>query len=193
MKQAKKEEIMDKWIEPNEVAAIIAVANGSRDKALLALIYQLGLRRGEVKRITRDDYDGEAVEFTRLKSPDKRLRVRLWARTKKLLDEYLATRKDGMTPLFSTRVGTPMSGQMIYYIYRDAARKIGLPVPHQHPHTLRHSIAAHMSRAGMDITQIQELLGHTSAKGSVCYMAGARDPGRYNLDTTENSYHVASW
>ena len=169
-----------KWIEPTKVAALIAVANGTRDKALLALIYQRGLRRGEIKGIMRDDYDGEVVEFSRLKSL-KRLRVKLWGRTKKLLDEYLASRKDDVPSLFPTRVGTSMSGQMVYYIYKDAARKIGLSIFHQHPHTLRHSIAAHLINAGLDTTRIQQLLGHTNVE-STC-----------NTDAVENSYHVANW
>lgn len=152
-----------KWIEPEQVSQVLGQAKTLRDKALLAVVYQLGLRRGEVRRVLRSDYDGAHIEFTRSKV---RIKVKLWPRTKVLLDAYLATRHDSKDWLFMTRVKKAMSGQMVYLIYRDAAQAVGLSHVHCNPHTLRHSIAAHLARAGW-----------TS----------------YDMDLAGSSHHVAAW
>ena len=185
---------MQKWIEPEQVSHVLGQAKTLRDKALLAVVYQLGLRRSEVRRILRSDYDGSHVEFTRSKAPWRPgvLKVKLWPRTKTLLDAYLATRHDSKGWLFMTRVKKAMSGQMVYLIYRDAARAVGLSHVHCNPHTLRHSIAAHLARAGLDIVEIQKFMGHTSPAGTVAYMAGARNP-IYDMDLAGSSHHVAAW
>jgi integrase len=192
---------MQKWIEPEHVSHVLGQAKTLRDKALLAVVYQLGLRRSEVRRILRSDYDGSHVEFTRSKAPF-RIKVKLWPRTKTLLDAYLATRHGPAAPapwvaarrchskdwLFMTRVKKAMSGQMVYLIYRDAARAVGLSHVHCNPHTLRHSIAAHLARAGLDIVEIKNFMGHTSSAD----MAGARNP-IYDMDLAGSSHHVAAW
>ena len=180
-----------KWIEPEQVGQVLSKAKTLRDKALLAVVYQFGLRRSEVSKILRSDYDGESIEFSRLKSPS-RIRVKLWARTRKLLDEYLATRTDSKEWLFLTRVNKAMSGQMVYLIYQAAAHAVGLSHVHCHPHTLRHSIAAHLARAGMDITEIAVFMGHSSPAGTVTYMAGARNQA-YDLERAGATFHVAQW
>jgi len=179
------------WIEPEQVSQVIGKAKAFRDKALLAVVYQLGLRRAEVSRILRADYDGESIEFSRSKSPS-RIRVKLWARTKKLLDDYLSTRTDSKEWLFLTRIKKAMSGQMVYLIYQAAAQAVGLSHVHCHPHTLRHSIAAHLARSGMDITEIARFMGHSSPAGTVAYMAGARNQA-YDLERAGSTFHVAQW
>jgi len=183
-----------KWIEPEDVSKIIQRAKNIRDKALLAVVYQLGLRRSEVSKILRTDYDGESIEFSRLKGskPLPRIKVRLWERTRKLLDEYLATRTDSKDWLFITRIKKAMSGQMVYLIYKPIAQSIGLSHVHCHPHTLRHSIASHLARSGMDITEIQVFMGHASPECTVAYMAGARNRA-YDLERAGASYSVAHW
>lgn len=180
-----------KWIEPEQVSQVLAKTRNLRDKALLAVIYQLGLRRSEISKILRTDYDGESVEFCRVKSP-VRIKVKLWDRTKRLLDGYLATRGDSLDALFLSRVRAPVSGQMVYLIYQAAAQAVGLSHVHCHPHTLRHSIAAHLARSGMDITEISIFMGHSSPECTVTYMAGARDK-IYDLERAGSSYHVAQW
>ena len=180
-----------KWIEPEDVSKVIQAARTARDKALMAVVYQLGLRRSEVGKILRTDYDGESIEFGRLKGT-ARIKVKLWDRTKQLLDEYLSTRTDSKDWLFITRIKKAMSGQMVYLTYRSIARSIGLSHVHCHPHTLRHSIASHLARSGMDITEIQVFLGHSSPECTVVYMAGARNRA-YDFERASASYHVAHW
>ena len=175
----------------------MATAEGARDKALLAVVYNCGLRRGEVRFLSRDDYVrrrgmGSLLKVKRLKKGGlMEFEIPLWARTSRLLDKYLAGRRDSMDPLFLTRVGTPMSGQMVYYIYRDAARLAGIPLDRRHPHAMRHSIGTHLKNAGIPIDEIKEHLGHDSIESTLVY-ARVIDPVKTRSSLlTEASHHVA--
>jgi site-specific recombinase XerD len=69
----------------------------------------------------------------------------------------------------------------------------GLPTELHHPHCLRHSIAAHLAQAGLDIVSIQSHLGHVDPKDTVLYMQGAIDPGMHNIRLAESAWNVARY
>lgn len=181
-------------LSAKQVTDVINACEGIRDKAMLALVYQCGLRRGEVGLLARGHYssvDGTLL-VTRWKTRWQH-RIELWARTKKLLDEYLQSRDDISPFLFKSRKQGRMSGQGVYYVYRNAANAAGLPPDLHHPHCLRHSIAAHLAEAGLDIVAIQKHLGHADPEGTVMYMANSISPILYNTRAAEASWNVARY
>ena len=64
--------------------------------------------------------------------------------------------------------GKQYSGQSIGKIVLNAAEKAGIKIPVT-PHMLRHSFATHLLEAGVDLRQIQVLLGHSSSKTTEIY------------------------
>jgi len=145
------------------------VIEGSRDRALFALIYFYGLRVGEVALLTRGD-----VDLIRSRIVVRRLKGGLWnerplfASALELLREYLgsdASSPDG--PLFPGRSGPLRKRQVqdLFVRYRDRA---GLPARYT-CHCLRHSIATHLLDAGMSLEFVQDHLGHRSIRSTSIY------------------------
>lgn len=86
-----------------------------------------------------------------------------------MLQEYLAQRKGGDALFASSRAPY---GTMTPRAVERAIQKIGERAGGQrrvHPHLLRHTFASNALNAGMDITIIQHLLGHTDPKTTLIY------------------------
>jgi integrase/recombinase XerC len=153
---------------------------GSRDRAILELLYSSGLRVGELTSLTLDDVDlGGGIVRVMGKGGKERL-VPIGSKAVEALRSYLERRgelkKEGESPtpyLFLNRRGgrlTPRSVARMITTYRLR----GGIATEASPHTFRHSFATHLLDAGADLRGIQELLGHAS------------------LSTTQKYTHVSS-
>jgi integrase/recombinase XerD len=194
------------YFEPEEVEAVLRSAPRLRDKALLAVVYQCALRRGEVAFLRRDDYNpGRGMlKVTRLKKDGAFTHeIALWRRTKQLLNKYLASRRDHFDALFLSRKGgDSVGGHAVYRIFRNAAEKAGMAVRqprdgrglrHPSPHRLRHSFAVHSMNFGARIEDVQEHLGHSSINSTLVY-ARVLNPRKKRIALlTEASHHFAKF
>jgi len=135
--------------------------NDMRDRALFGTIYYLGLRASEAGLLLRDEVNLRArrVCVPRLKGSMGGEKV-LTGDSRRLLQRYLARRRDDLPYLFPSRNRRPMSRQRIDALYRGYAKQAGLPAHKQHVHCLRHSIATHMLDAGRSLEEVQDHLGH---------------------------------
>lgn len=173
-----------KYCEPEQIEKILEATNSIRDKALLALVYQCGLRRSEVQLLSRNDYfpsRGMLRVLRRKKRETYWHEMVLWGRTKKLLNDYLKTRLDHFDALFlneSKLAGQPVGPQAVYYIFRDAAERAGVQPQgkkdgrgnrHLAPHVLRHSIAVGMMNCGIPVEVIMEHLAHAKLETTLIY------------------------
>lgn len=182
-----------RW-EPNNVlseAEMIALLDGPdaetaigiRDRAILELLYSSGLRRSEVAALDLTDVDLiDCVVFVRCGKGAKQRIVPIGQTAVEALTKYLKFARPeflhfpGATALFlaSSRCGQRgrrLSSASMPIIVHNAARKAGL-TKRVTPHTLRHSFATHLLRAGADVRYVQELLGHN------------------RIDTTERYTHL---
>lgn len=160
----------------SEIAALLKAANPGRDHVLLSLIYGCGLRRDDARLLRTGDIDAER----------KQLRVRHGKGAKErvlpLPDHLLGALRaywrseraqrpgHDSTWLFQgAHPGQPMSKSLLLHIYARAVQAAGIKRKGG-LHTLRHSFATHLLEAGVEITLVQRLLGHTSLTTTSRYL-----------------------
>jgi len=159
---------LPRYLTPEEVQAMIDAAGNLRDKLVVSLLYCTGVRVSELVGIRVSDVDLEEGSV-RVRGKGGRERVVFFdSRTRQLLAEYLPTVK-GCEYLFPARGG---EGHMHYVtverIIRKLAKAAGLK-KRVTPHVLRHSFATISLAKGMDVREIQELLGHASLRSTQIY------------------------
>lgn len=64
---------------------------------------------------------------------------------------------------------SPISEEMIYYLFKKYSQLAEISNDKCFVHTLRHSIAVHLLNAGWDICDVQDWLGHRDIKNTMRY------------------------
>ena len=140
-----------------------------RDELLITCLYSMGLRISEALKLTAGQFKNE-VSFLQIEGKGGKTRlVPLQKHLLKMINDYLSrTKKSGNTPLFCNRYGLPLSRISCWKIIKKAALEARIETKIS-PHTLRHSCATHLLRAGADLRMVQELLGHSNVETTEIY------------------------
>jgi ADP-ribosylglycohydrolase len=107
------------------------------------------------------------LSSVRLKGKGNKVRLcPLWASTAHALREMTSGREDNER-VFLSRVAKPLTRFGVHDIVTRHARAAATSVPEMQkkkigPHTIRHTTATHLLRAGVDINTIRAWLGHVS-------------------------------
>ena len=137
------------------------------DRAAFYLLWQCGMRRGEVEELRLEDLD-----FTQ-----KRLSVRdgkgqkdrtiyLTETTILALVDYLAVRGAGSGDHVFLFRNAPLSQELIRARLKTLGERVGVKV---YPHRLRHTCATQLLNAGCRVTSIQRFLGHKDLSSTLIY------------------------
>jgi integrase/recombinase XerD len=136
-----------------------------RNRALMALLYDTGMRISEALALSREDVlDGRAhkVRLTRTKNGKPRT-VFLSDETRRLLRGYTRERQDGArAPLFASHgrgKGSAITASHAWLLVKKAAQAEGL-YANTSPHSLRHRRAQDLLDEGMPLEWVAALLGH---------------------------------
>jgi site-specific recombinase XerD len=175
VKTPKIEEAAPKYLSTEEVKKLIKAPDGiheTRDKAIIYLLYSSGLRVGELTRLNIEDInlsDG-SIQIKRGKGGKARPAF-TDPITIELIKAMLDGRADDNPALFLSRTGGRLSIRSVQRIVKNAAAKSGLPGDKVTPHKLRHSFAVHhlQMEGGLNIKEIQQLLGHKSLDTTMIY------------------------
>jgi integrase/recombinase XerD len=164
------------YLEFDEIQAVLATINrntvdGRRDYALLTTMFNTGGRVQEIINLRAGDVRFDKPPQVRLFGKGRKERIcPLWPQTAEMFREFLAERAGEplvSDPLFRNRDGAMLSRFGVRYILRkhcasaQAARPT-LAGKRLHPHSMRHSTAVHLLRAGVDLFTISQWLGHAS-------------------------------
>jgi len=155
-------------------------SKGSRDAAMLELLYAAGLRVSELINLKLQDVNMEAgfVRVFGKGSKERVVPIGLFA--KKKIDDYLKTARPLILKniasryLFVARAGKPMTRQGFWKLLKRYALKAGFN-KRITPHSLRHSFASHLLEGGADLRAVQLMLGHVDISTTQIYTHVARD------------------
>jgi integrase/recombinase XerD len=163
------------YLDKPEVDALLAVPDrqrpqGQRDYALLLFLYNTGARATETAEVSVGSVDLGAAPSVRFLGKGSKTRTcPLWAHTAKTLRQVLGPRLEGPRdePIFRNVRGEPLTRFGIHNllgrtVVMAAETAPSLKAKRVSPHTLRHTTAVHLLRAGVDINTIRAWLGHVS-------------------------------
>lgn len=148
---------------------------GSRNKAILEVLYSCGLRVSELTglKISNLYLDIDFIKVTG--KGDKERLVPIGNEAKKALliwlhelRTHISIKKGEEDYVFLNRRGSHLTREMIFIIIKNLAKNIGLK-KHISPHTFRHSFATHLIENGADLRAVQEMLGHESITTTEIY------------------------
>lgn len=171
------------YLDKPEVEALLAVHDcttkvGQRNYALLLFLYNSGARASEAANLCATDLDlgtashsGASVRI--LGKGRKIRRCPLWQKTA----AELARIVEGRPPserVFINQRGQPLTRFGVYGVLRACVGRASISVSSLRskrisPHTIRHSTATHLLRAGVDLNTIRSWLGHVSLDTTQVY------------------------
>lgn len=172
------------YLEKPEIDALLDAPNpatilGNRDRALLLFMYNSGARADEAAKLCVDDLNLHSGADSTLSSVclhgkgGKSRICPLWASTTAMLKGLVAGR-GGKERVFLNRRSEPLTRFGIHEIVTRYARVAISRMPEMRkkrigPHTIRHTTATHLLRAGVDINTIRAWLGHVSINTTNIY------------------------
>jgi site-specific recombinase XerD len=165
-----------------QLAGLLAAPNperweGRRDRALLALTAQAGLRVAELTGLNNGDVTvGTGANVRCLGKGRKHRAIPLNTATSTVISGWLNER-GGLRdePLFPTRTGRRLSPDAVERLVAKHARTAAstdpsFPADRVHPHVLRHTCAMNLLHNGVDTAVIALWLGHADIRSTSAYL-----------------------
>lgn len=165
-----EEEQMDRLLDEYDFGDDFS---GIRNRLMLDLLYQTGIRRTELIRLTTASAD---LDEKSLKVIGKRNKERIVPLGDDLVSrtrEYLELRavlppSAGEEAMFLTLKGKPLYDKLVYRVVHQYLALV-TTLDKRSPHVLRHTFATHMLNHGADLNAIKELLGHANLSATQVY------------------------
>jgi integrase/recombinase XerD len=164
-KRVKPPRLPDEPLDPADVEtlrALLAATNtrqGERNRAILLMLYDAGLRAREMCGLDLADYDPIAGQvLVRLGKGGKTRTVFVGQKTRRTVRAWLRVRGAEPGPLFPAEHGGRLSYKGLREVVQLAAKRAGVKPPPLH--AFRRAFALNCLRAGMDLLSLQRLMGH---------------------------------
>jgi len=152
---------LPKPIEEDLITEILETSS-SKEHLIISLLYGLGLRISELASIRVSDISNQWIEV--VGKGNKRRQIPLLPSLFEEIENYKRVASPQVF-LFEKK-GQPMSSAQIRYLFNKLFKKSGIKAT---PHQLRHSFATHLLQNGARISDVSELLGHSSMVSTQIY------------------------
>lgn len=173
VERPKLPDIEMKVLEPEELAFVLAAAVNLRDKSILALALDSGVRASEFGRLRILDIGNDTIQVWG--KGRKRISVPISPETRHLLQ--LVIDQDGSggpkSLVFPGYNGKPISRFAVYRIVRQCMDRAAIPGVKRGPHCLRHSLGTNFIAGGGNPFTLQRIMRHR------------------NISTTQKYVHLA--
>lgn len=170
---------MPEILTGSEVITLLNQPSGNdykscRDKAMLELLYATGIKVTQLVELKVNDINMQ-IGILHIHSDKKGERIiPIYPQALKSIKNYILNARNIVVSspeedhLFTNMNGQPLTRQGFWKIIKQyaASAKINKDIT---PHTLRHSFAAHLLENGAQLSDVQELLGHSDISSTQIY------------------------
>jgi integrase/recombinase XerD len=171
------------YLEKSEMDALLSAPDqstdqGRRDHALLLFLYNTGARADEAAQVRIADlllaHSSRDHSLVQVRGKGNKLRLcPLWPKTVVELSSLIASRP-ATDHVFLNRCGRPITRFGVHTMVERYVQRLLDSIPsltkkRVSPHTIRHTTATHLLRAGVDINTIRAWLGHASLNTTNVY------------------------
>jgi site-specific recombinase XerD len=134
---------------------------GLRDQVIIELLYNTGMRAGELCLLRPQDVHAGRIIVTGKGKKER------WLSLDDTTETHLRLYMTQPSPLTKALFGLSVSGlqQLIYRVAQLAG------VPGAHVHRFRHTFACAFLRNGGQVTQLRKILGHANIETTMIYIA----------------------
>lgn len=153
-------------LEAEEIKELLEAAKNPRDRAIISLMCNTGLRVSELVNIKLEDIKDSNIVVTG--KGNKQRIVHMNATTQKYIHEYFRVRKDTIDNLFVSNQGTKMSPRALNNTLKVCAKRAGIE-KNIHNHLMRTTAATLYLDNNIPIQNIQAMLGHEQIETTLKY------------------------
>lgn len=179
LESPKLEKKLPKILTISEVEELLKQPNGSlpagtRDKAMLELLYATGIRVSELISLNISDVNLDMGYIKCYGKGAKERIVPLGSIAAKCVQDYINKGRSKLVrtydeaALFVNHHGNRLTRQGFWKIIKKYAQEACI-TKEITPHTLRHSFATHLLENGADLRSVQEMLGHADISTTQIY------------------------
>lgn len=141
---------------------------GRRDRSVIALMYETGIRLSELIALEVNDIVRDQSELKVRGKGNKERIVPLMKETVESIEEHMRLRPFKSKSLFISDAGRSLYPS---FVYRRVRHYLSLVSSLQKcsPHVLRHSFATHLLSRGAELAAVKDMLGHASLSSTEIY------------------------
>ena len=163
-KEGELEHLYDEGLFPDDFI-------GQRDKLMLRMLYETGIRRSELAGLKIQSVDFSSLTIKVLGKRNKERIIPIESELAHNISEYIALKeqeKGASEWLFVGRKGGQITTNDIYLTVKKYMPQLS-NADRISPHVFRHSFATHILNEGGNIQAIKELLGHADLAATEVY------------------------